>query len=297
MLLSMEPVNGPLELHLVGGYDDSDEADDEDLTGGPFDLADTPGEENWSDRGSAHGETSRRQGLGKTRSWGGGGLEGAGRLQKPPPGVQNMGLLEALGKEEVSPGLQGVLQESGSPEKGAARQGGSPMRGQKEVSPEQNRAERVGHLDEEGRSHSLGKRSREEEGAGGANDESESPAKAQRDSDGKGKRLVQDPDARAGSVAELETRGLEEEYEDAAGPIIGGQSWPLAAALVGILHRSNVCLELKTACILGHNTKRDRDLGSLSMPVVRGLGIEPKSGRAFPVTFSAKARGPDGVVR
>jgi hypothetical protein len=172
--------------------------------------------------------------------------------------------------------------------------------GQKEVSPEQNRAGRVGHLEEEGRSHSLGKRSREEEmGVGGANDESESPAKAQRDSDGKGKRLVQDPkpapDTRAGF--ELETRGLEEEYEDAAGPIIGGQSWPLAAALVGILHRSNVCLELKTACILGHNTKRDRDLGSLSMPVVRGLGIEPKSGRAFPVTFSAKARGPDGVVR
>ncbi|GAQ80458.1 hypothetical protein KFL_000540330 [Klebsormidium nitens] len=299
MLLSMEPVNGPLELHLVGGYDDSDEGDDEDATGGAFDLQDNPGEENWTDRGSAPGEPSGTAAAALTRGGEAGISQGTGKAEMPVPG--------GLGASEVEP--QGPESEA-QPRPATMSRGGeggvrsvAPPRG--EVSEEAHRLARFDYRsDDEGRSPSLGKRSREEEdkGSGGGGGESDSSAKAQRPSGGKGKRPAQEPGKRLveeGS-SELEARGMEEEeerYDDAVGPVMGGQSWPLAAALVGMLHRSNVCLEVKTACILGHNTGKDREVGNLSMPVVRGLGIEPKSGRAFPATFSVNARGPDGVVR
>ncbi|XP_024522853.1 protein N-terminal asparagine amidohydrolase [Selaginella moellendorffii] len=54
-------------------------------------------------------------------------------------------------------------------------------------------------------------------------------------------------------------------------------------------------LEIRTLCILRHNTVTSD--GGYPCPAVRGFAIETKSGRCFPASFSADARGPDEIIR
>ncbi|XP_024522812.1 protein N-terminal asparagine amidohydrolase [Selaginella moellendorffii] len=74
-----------------------------------------------------------------------------------------------------------------------------------------------------------------------------------------------------------------------------GHSWPLCLELVEELQALPYKLEIRTLCILRHNTVTSD--GGYPCPAVRGFAIETKSGRCVPASFSADASGPDEIIR